>query len=141
MATEDTAALAKRLRNLADAALLLIGQNTQTLCNEAADALDAQAKQIAALTQERNKAVEHWQKLAELITDEQELRETAKAEVQRLRAAYDELIMAVARKYPGESRHQTALRYIQRAETPSGESAQVTLAASEAKPFERKKAE
>ncbi len=31
-------------------------------------------------------------------------------------ARYHELIMAVASKYPGESRHQTALRYIMQAE-------------------------
>jgi len=36
-------------------------------------------------------------------------------------SAYDELIMAVVNKYPGESRHQTALRYIQRAETSSAD--------------------
>ena len=29
---------------------------------------------------------------------------------------YNELIMAVGNKYPGESRHETALRYIKRAE-------------------------
>jgi len=29
---------------------------------------------------------------------------------------YNELIMAVARKFPGETRHQTALRYIKEAE-------------------------
>lgn len=29
---------------------------------------------------------------------------------------YKELVMAVARKFPGESRHQTALRYIREAE-------------------------
>lgn len=33
-----------------------------------------------------------------------------------LRAKYDELIMAVGNKYPNETRHQTALRYIQQAE-------------------------
>ena len=31
-------------------------------------------------------------------------------------AAYEELIMAVGNKYPGETRHDTALRYIQQAE-------------------------
>jgi len=31
-------------------------------------------------------------------------------------AKYQELIMAVAKKYPGESRHETALRYIMQAE-------------------------
>ena len=30
--------------------------------------------------------------------------------------AYQELIMAVEKKYPGESRHATALRYIREAE-------------------------
>lgn len=29
---------------------------------------------------------------------------------------YDQLLMAVGNKYPGESRHETALRYIQQAE-------------------------
>ena len=36
------------------------------------------------------------------------------AEAERL---YMELIYAVSTKFPGETRHQTALRYIQRAET------------------------
>lgn len=34
-------------------------------------------------------------------------------ETQRL---YNELLMAVERKFPGESRHETALRYIKEAE-------------------------
>ena len=34
---------------------------------------------------------------------------------------YYELIMAVATKYPGESRHETALRYIKVAETNKGD--------------------
>ena len=44
-------------------------------------------------------------------------------EREHLAAAYYELLMAVARKFPGETRHQTALRYIreteQRANDPS----------------------
>lgn len=35
-------------------------------------------------------------------------------------ARYWELLYAVSRKHPGESRHETALRYIQQAEQPSG---------------------
>lgn len=35
----------------------------------------------------------------------------------RVDAQYNELIMAVASKYEGETRHQTALRYINQAET------------------------
>ena len=42
---------------------------------------------------------------------------TYKAEAERLKAQYHELVMAVGRKTAGESRHQTALRYIREAET------------------------
>lgn len=39
-----------------------------------------------------------------------------------LEKKYSELLYAVARKYPGESRHQTALRYImEREQEPHGE--------------------
>jgi hypothetical protein len=38
---------------------------------------------------------------------------------------YEELLYAVAQKYPGETRHETALRYIKRAET----SVEVTVGA------------
>lgn len=41
------------------------------------------------------------------------------AENDRLRKLYDELIMEVATKHPGESRHETALRYIRSAENRS----------------------
>ena len=34
---------------------------------------------------------------------------------------YNELIMAVGRKFPNESRHETALRYIKEAEQKGGE--------------------
>lgn len=34
----------------------------------------------------------------------------------KLQAKYNELIFEVCRKFPGESRHQTALRYIREAE-------------------------
>jgi hypothetical protein len=42
-------------------------------------------------------------------------------EVSRLRLQYNELLMAVENKYEGESRHETALRYIQEAERGSDE--------------------
>lgn len=41
--------------------------------------------------------------------------------VEEMRKAYNELILAVGRKYEGETRHQTALRYIQQAEQGSNE--------------------
>jgi hypothetical protein len=43
-------------------------------------------------------------------------------------AKYQELIMAVARKFPGESRHETALRYIQRAESADSSRCSAALA-------------
>jgi hypothetical protein len=46
-------------------------------------------------------------------------------------AGYDQLIMAVARKYPGESRFQTALRYIEEREKPSNTIAQANAIASD----------
>jgi len=39
-------------------------------------------------------------------------------EVSRLKPLYDELIYAVASKHEGETRHETALRYIRERETP-----------------------
>ena len=42
---------------------------------------------------------------------------------------YDELLYAVCTKCPGETRHQTALRYIRQAEAPTGEVDQAAIAA------------
>jgi hypothetical protein len=39
-----------------------------------------------------------------------------KREVEALKEKYNELLMAVSNKYPSETRHQTALRYIKNAE-------------------------
>lgn len=41
---------------------------------------------------------------------------SATATLEEITKRYAELIYAVSKKYPGESRHQTALRYIQQAE-------------------------
>lgn len=45
------------------------------------------------------------------------------AEIERLKAKYFELLYAVATKHPGESRHDTALRYIRQREQPSNQAA------------------
>ena len=50
--------------------------------------------------------------------------QTDAAELARLRGLYEELLFAVGNKYPGETRHQTALRYIQQAEAPRISAAQ-----------------
>lgn len=41
-------------------------------------------------------------------------------ELERLQKLYNELLYEVARKYEGETRHQTALRYIRERETDTG---------------------
>lgn len=51
----------------------------------------------------------------------------AEAARDRLRELYEELIYAVGNKYEGESRHQTALRYIKRAEEVVERPAQAAL--------------
>jgi|JI10StandDraft_1071094.scaffolds.fasta_scaffold101188_8 hypothetical protein len=38
-------------------------------------------------------------------------------------ARYNELLLAVSNKYPGETRHETALRYIRERETPNNDGA------------------
>ena len=44
------------------------------------------------------------------------LHEDAAAEIERLRALYNELVFAAGKKYQKETRHETALRYIKTAE-------------------------
>jgi uncharacterized coiled-coil DUF342 family protein len=84
----------------------MLNQSDRQLLREAA----------AALTQTTEQR-DHWrregQRLLELVAD-------TRAERDALQQRYDELILAVARMYPNESRHETALRYIQRAEHITG---------------------
>ncbi len=55
-----------------------------------------------------------WIRFAESL--ERDLTQ-AKAELAAVRAEYSELLYAVVKKWPGESRHQTALRYINECES------------------------
>jgi hypothetical protein len=57
-----------------------------------------------------------WQGAASKSYTTEEINEVLKEEIERLRGNYKELLMAVARKFPNETRHQTALRYIHAAE-------------------------
>ena len=54
--------------------------------------------------------------------------EQAEEEASEFSRRYEELIFAVAIKHPGETRHETALRYIRQAEGPGSSAA---LAAKE----------
>ena len=51
---------------------------------------------------------------------------SAGEEVQAVSALYQELLMAVVRKWPNESRHETALRYIREAERQEATTAKST---------------
>ena len=51
-----------------------------------------------------------------------------------LEGKYNELIFAVHNKYPNESRHETALRYIQSYENPKDNVAKCERATLEVKP-------
>jgi hypothetical protein len=42
-------------------------------------------------------------------------------EARKWEGLYADLLMQVGNKHPGETRHQTALRYLKAAEKPSGE--------------------
>lgn len=74
------------------------------------------AAEIARLRAE-NERLRFGCALAEAQRDD-EIREAdrLRAELDAAREKYSELIMAVGRKYPGETRHETALRYIRTAE-------------------------
>ena len=47
--------------------------------------------------------------------------------LERLQSLYDELLNAVGKKFDGESRHQTALRYIKEAECSKNSVSEVKL--------------
>ena len=49
----------------------------------------------------------------------QQLLDTARAERDAFKEQYYELLYAVGNKYPNETRHETALRYITQAEAPN----------------------
>lgn len=54
--------------------------------------------------------------LHQIILERNAVIDQRDAEISELRKDYNELIMAVARKFENETRHQTALRYINQAE-------------------------
>jgi hypothetical protein len=60
-------------------------------------------------------------KLRAALEDQPDARKAGEEMVAELQRKYNELIFAVGNKHPGETRHETALRYIQQAEEPSGE--------------------
>ena len=60
----------------------------------------------------------YWKELNDFIATLLSSRDTYwKERVESEQRKYNELLLAVGNKYEGETRHQTALRYIQNAET------------------------
>lgn len=76
-------------------------------------------QQVAQLTAELDAHIETSKKLfSQMVGMKTELND-AQVDLTRWQAQYHALIMAVGKKYPGETRHQTALRYIKQAEDKS----------------------
>jgi len=92
-----------------------MGVHQSDLCRERTD--HAETRKERDTWHSRAEAFKQAAELAELGAKKAEAaltnERTANAET---RKQYMELIMAVARKFDGETRHQTALRYIKHAE-------------------------
>jgi hypothetical protein len=94
---------------------------------------EAQAQAEAWNTEDTKHGAHYWQRpqpepAAPLVTPE--------GAQEDIKAKYYELLYAVAQKFPGESRHQTALRYIRQREegTGSDQTAKSALVGSPAAP-------
>ena len=85
--------------------------STFRLCEPSGDRLAVPDSPYLHATIERMALAIH----AHRVAMEEEV-ERLRAEVARLTATYNELLYAVGSKYPDETRHQTALRYIQQQE-------------------------
>ncbi len=76
-------------------------------------------QQVAQLTAELDAHIETSKKLfSQMVGMKTDLND-AQVDLTRWQVQYHALIMAVGKKYPGETRHQTALRYIKQAEDKS----------------------
>ena len=75
------------------------------------DAEDAMARMMDELQQTREE-IATWEAKAALFVEQGDEIERLRKERDALVQKYNELIMTVATKCPGETRHETALRYI-----------------------------
>lgn len=78
--------------------------------------LDAQAQEIARLTAELAQTQRDRQAEHDLRVTMQGEAETLRARLAEAEAEYADLIFRVSEKHPGETRHETARRYIEQAE-------------------------
>lgn len=77
---------------------------------------DAQAQEIARLTAELAQTQRDRQAEHDLRVTMQGEAETLRARLAEAEAEYADLIFRVSEKHPGETRHETARRYIEQAE-------------------------
>jgi len=100
-------------------------------CMELRAQLEAAKKHISRLGRELNIAITTIELAA--MPDGEAAKRLAASEARagRLEGLYNELLFAVGMKHRDETRHQTALRYIQRAEAPCTDS-RAALAEGEA---------
>jgi chromosome segregation ATPase len=75
-------------------------------------AVKEKEEKIIALTEELRLSKLRGESLDRVIAESTEECVALKKEIRRLSDLYHDLIMQVAKKYPGESRHDTAKRYI-----------------------------
>ena len=80
---------------------------------------DSMQSALKLAQEERDNEKEVRNCISRAYEAEQKRAEKAEALAEQFRKDYMELIMAVAKKYPNETRHQTALRYILEREQPS----------------------
>jgi hypothetical protein len=102
------------------------------LCAKVPDLVARDNTRLWELEAERDrlKAEIERQKMLDLSGECDRLRARHAALVEK----YNELLYSVGNKYPDESRHETALRYIRNAETPKDNVAHCERAALEVKP-------
>lgn len=112
--------LQKRLRMCGDGSPYTLG------CVK--EAIDAQAQEIARLTAEladERQSREINRAVATAALDE---RDALRARLAGAEAKYADLIFRVGEKHPGETRHETACRYIEQAERATDGAAQASAA-------------
>lgn len=91
---------------------------------DAPDLITTLRAEVERLTQEREGDRADRARILSAYNDCAASLRSAEAELAEARKLYQELLFAVERKWPGESRHQTALRYIREREMPTNQTGQ-----------------
>lgn len=95
-------------------------ESLRKLVNETNERAATEKKELSDTLSEKQSEILG---LREEVKDARSKVATAAAEIGMLQSSYNELIMAVENKYDGETRHQTALRFIRDSQKSSEEPA------------------